>query len=466
MYFRNHRVTHIEVSKYFSGLNHLERMAILEQIISDKEASLSSASPSSAEARANIKRDNKRKFSLSMDDLSDNKENITPPPPSRSQYNLNNYHHYNENYNKHFINQIENQIIKTFEFCEKVLIRRRDSVIKELHEVLLHPSQENSVEKVQFVTNLFTIKSCIQDTFGYINLPILQQNETKTEDETLKPKHISPLQKFSLNKFRERMQLNFKFGGTGHENNKFTEPNGIALDKHRNIIIADSNSNYMKVFDCHGCFKFKFGIEKLLFPNKVACHKQTGSIVVIERKPAHEIKIFNKIGEFLCRFGSGILISPRGVCIDRKSRIVILESKVMRILIFSLNGDLIKGFDISKHFRFANSICVSNKEDKIFISDNLSHCIKIFNYDGEFLNEIGGPGLTNFPTSVDIDSSDQLVVTDNYNSFNLTILSENGELINAYESKIKHSRILDVELIDDHSIMFSSRDNTVYVYNF
>ncbi len=188
--------------------------------------------------------------------------------------------------------------------------------------------------------------------------------------------------------------------------------------------------------------------------------------MVIERKPAHEIKIFNQNGDFLCRFGSGLLKSPRGVCIDRKSRIIILESKVMRILIFNMKGELLKYFDVSKYFRFANSICVSNTEDKIFISDNHSHCIKIFNYNGTFLKEIGGPGLTNYPTSVDINSSNQILVTDNYNSFNLTILSEDGDLIGAYETKIKHSRILDVEIINKDTLMFSSRDNTIYVYNF
>lgn len=114
----------------------------------------------------------------------------------------------------------------------------------------------------------------------------------------------------------------------------------------------------------------------------MACHKPTGNIVIIERKPAHEIKLFDKNGEFIRRFGSGLLKSPRGVCIDAKSRIVVLESKVMRILIFTMEGRLVKAFDVSKYFKFANSICTSNDAEKIFISDNHSHCIRVFDYDG------------------------------------------------------------------------------------
>lgn len=116
----------------------------------------------------------------------------------------------------------------------------------------------------------------------------------------------------------------------------------------------------------------------------MVCHKETGNIIITERKPAHEVKIFNRNGEFIRRFGSGMLKSPRGVCIDRNSQIVVLESKVMRVLIFSMEGLLIKFFDVSKYFKFANSICTSQYENRIFISDNHSHDIKVFNYDGKF----------------------------------------------------------------------------------
>ena len=65
------------------------------------------------------------------------------------------------------------------------------------------------------------------------------------------------------------MTIEFKFGGSGLQNECFTEPNGIAVDREKNIIVADSNSNYMKCFEPNGTFRFKFGIDKLLFPNKV-----------------------------------------------------------------------------------------------------------------------------------------------------------------------------------------------------
>lgn len=375
--------------------------------------------------------------------------------------------------------KIENQINKTFEICEKVLTGCRDSLLDELNGYVREfEKQPTHPIDIDFITNSSDIKSYINENFGYISLPtnnhqkfFYQHKHEQISNNKFEKKHnLNTIENIPPNhikfKFRIKMNMEFKFGGTGLENDHFTEPNGIATDKYNNIIVADSNSNYMKCFEPDGKFRFKFGIEKLLFPNKVTCHKETGNIIIIERKPAHEIKIFNKNGEFLKRFGSGLLKSPRGVYIDRNSRIIILESKVMRILIFSMEGELIKLFDVSQYFRFANSICTSNTEDRIYISDNHSHCIKVFNYNGDYLAEYGGPGLTNYPTSVSVNSKNELIITDNYNCFNLTILSENGDLVRAYESKMKHARILDVSIIDDQKVMFSSRDNFIYTYRF
>ena len=38
-----------------------------------------------------------------------------------------------------------------------------------------------------------------------------------------------------------------------------------------------------------------------------------------------------------------------------------------------------------------------NDDQEIFISDNRAHCVKVFSYEGQFLRQIGGEGLTNYP---------------------------------------------------------------------
>lgn len=63
-------------------------------------------------------------------------------------------------------------------------------------------------------------------------------------------------------------------------------------------------------------------------------------------------------------------------------RIVIVECKVMRVIIFDLHGNVLSRFGCSKYLEFPNGVCTSDKTE-IFISDNRAHCIKVFDYEGK-----------------------------------------------------------------------------------
>ena len=204
---------------------------------------------------------------------------------------------------------------------------------------------------------------------------------------------------------RSKMIYHCKFGEFGITDGQFTEPSGVAINTNNDIIVADTNSHRIQIFDKEGNFKFKFGEcgkrdGQLLYPNRVSIVKQTGDIVVTERSPTHQIQIYNKYGVFLRKFGANILQHPRGVYVDYKSRIVVVECKVMRVIIFDLYGNVLNKFNCSKYLEFPNGVCCSNptnagsnQREEIYISDNRAHCIKVFDYNGNFLRQIGGQGL-------------------------------------------------------------------------
>ncbi len=54
-------------------------------------------------------------------------------------------------------------------------------------------------------------------------------------------------------------------------------------------------------------------------------------------------------------------------------------------------GNILNKFGCSKHLEFPNGVVV-NERQEIFISDNRAHCVKVFNYDGAYLRQIGGEG--------------------------------------------------------------------------
>lgn len=269
---------------------------------------------------------------------------------------------------------------------------------------------------------------------------------------------------------RQKMIYHCKFGEFGVMEGQFTEPSGVAVNAQNDIIVADTNNHRIQIFDKEGRFKFQFGEcgkrdSQLLYPNRVAVVKTSGDIIVTERSPTHQIQIYNQYGQFVRKFGANILQHPRGVTVDNKGRIIVVECKVMRVIIFDQNGNVIQKFGCSKHLEFPNGVVVNNKQE-IFISDNRAHCVKVFNYEGQYLRQIGGEGVTNYPIGVGINCNGEILIADNHNNFNLTIFTQDGQMVAALESKVKHAQCFDVALMDDSSVVLASKDYRLYIYRY
>ncbi|CAF2363970.1 unnamed protein product [Rotaria sp. Silwood2] len=269
---------------------------------------------------------------------------------------------------------------------------------------------------------------------------------------------------------RHKMIYHQKFGEFGVLEGQFTEPSGVAVNAQGDIIVADTNNHRIQIFDSNGRFRFQFGEcgkrdGQLLYPNRVAVFRQSGDIVVTERSPTHQIQIYNQYGQFIRKFGANVLQHPRGVCVDNMGHIIVVECKVMRVFIFDINGNVLNKFTCSKYLEFPNGVCCNDKQE-IFISDNRAHCIKVFSYDGQFLRTIGSEGITNYPIGVVQNSQGDVLIADNHNNFNLTIFTQDGQLINALESKVKHAQCFDVALTDDGSVVLASKDYRIYVYRY
>ncbi|KAI5703269.1 brain tumor protein [Diaphorina citri] len=269
---------------------------------------------------------------------------------------------------------------------------------------------------------------------------------------------------------RTKMIYHCKFGEFGALEGQFTEPSGVAVNAQNDIIVADTNNHRIQIFDKEGRFKFQFGEcgkrdGQLLYPNRVAVVKTSGDIIVTERSPTHQIQIYNQYGQFVRKFGANILQHPRGITVDNKGRIVVVECKVMRVIIFDQNGNVLTKFGCSKHLEFPNGVVVNDKQE-IFISDNRAHCVKVFNYEGVFLRQIGSEGVTNYPIGVGINSAGEILIADNHNNFNLTVFTQDGQLQSALESKVKHAQCFDVALMDDGSVVLASKDYRLYIYRY
>ena len=76
---------------------------------------------------------------------------------------------------------------------------------------------------------------------------------------------------------------------------------------------------------------------------------------------------------------------------DNHGRIIVVECKVMRVVIFDMVGNVLNKFSCSRYLEFPNGVVV-NDSMEIYISDNRAHCVKVFDYQGNYLRQIGGEG--------------------------------------------------------------------------
>ena len=265
---------------------------------------------------------------------------------------------------------------------------------------------------------------------------------------------------------RKIMTYMAKFGGYGNGAGQFTEPSSVTVDGRNRILVADTKNHRIQMFNVFGHFDRQFGQAvnfKLNYPNRIAVSMTTSRLVITERAPSNRVQTYTLQGRHLFTFGVGEIKHPRGLAIDNNDNMIIVECKVMMVIILNREGQLISRFGCSRHVIFPNSVAV-NHEREIFISDNRGHNVQVFNYEGILLRTIGGEGLTNYPIAVAINQRGEVVVADNHNSFNLTVFTQQGELVAGYESKTKHAECLDVALTNDGVAILTSSDFNVYCY--
>ena len=290
---------------------------------------------------------------------------------------------------------------------------------------------------------------------------------------------------------RERMEYTEKFGEFGNMCGQFTEPNGVAVTPSGDIIVCDTNNHRLQVFDRRGSYKFEIFMaihpddvgrqispqpppasqrgnwsDHIVgcFPNRVAVRFSNSEIVVTERYPHPQVKIFDHFGNFQRKFGVGLLEHPRALALDRFERVVVVESKVMRVWIFEQDGTVLRKLKLNEYLDFPNGLAVSEL-DELLISDNRKHCVKVFDYDGNMLRHIGAPGFTNYPIGVVMGLAGEVIVADNHNNFNITIFTLQGDFVRAFESKVKHAQCFDIAATRDGHVVLASKDYRVYVYS-
>lgn len=135
-------------------------------------------------------------------------------------------------------------------------------------------------------------------------------------------------------------EILFTFGGPGEAIGSLSYPGGIALDKHKNIYVADSNNGRIQVFSpdgskvlyvIHGNHDGTFSL-----PASIAVDK-FGFLWVVDTF-THTVSVFNQKNLMVSFGGLGVdegeLYFPYGIELDRSGNIYITERALNRVSVF------------------------------------------------------------------------------------------------------------------------------------
>ena len=158
----------------------------------------------------------------------------------------------------------------------------------------------------------------------------------------------------------------------------------------------------------------------------------------------HCVKVFDKNGSFLFRFGSkgsknGYFNSPLGICMDAQNRIYIADSGNHRVQVFSDKGIYLSSFDVkdpdAKKPSDPVDLAVDDKRKRIYVVDNDNHTILIYSLtDFSLVGSLGseGEGMQQFkyPFLITVGKDTSIIVSDVFNT-RVQIWSPKGKAIHS-----------------------------------
>lgn len=218
-------------------------------------------------------------------------------------------------------------------------------------------------------------------------------------------------------------------------------PSGIAVDSKERIYVADTIGGVVFIFDLKNKTMSFLGSEgrgRLYNPFGIAIDKNDN--VYVSDTRLNQVNVYDSSGNLiaaLSKVGNETIVNPTGLAIDEnRNRLYVVDSKGHRVFACDLNR-LDKGTSFGKRgegddeFNFPGYIAV-DKEGRIYVTDTLNFCVKIFDRDFKFIKKIGehgtGFGMFDRPKGIALDSEGNIYVVDAAFS-NFQIFNREGRLL-------------------------------------
>ena len=217
-------------------------------------------------------------------------------------------------------------------------------------------------------------------------------------------------------------------------------PSGIAVDSKDQVYIADTNKGAVFVFDLASktmAFLGNEGRGKLGKPFGIVIDSKDN--VYVSDTNLKAVNVYDSQGTLtasLRKIGKESIVNPTGLALDEaRNRLLIVDSQGHKVLVADL-AHLGQGTSFGKKGDEDNelyfpSYAAVDKDGRIYITDTMNFCVKVFDKNFKFLKTLGehgnAMGMFDRPKGIALDSEGNLYVVDMSFS-NFQIFNPKGQL--------------------------------------
>lgn len=229
-----------------------------------------------------------------------------------------------------------------------------------------------------------------------------------------------------------------KIVGISNADSQMIFPYGITTDSQGHIIVVDSRSCRIHVFDERNKKYFSIRAPKgEVFVSPIGVDVDGVDNIYVSDSYTGKILAFNNSGKFLKRLGpdEGQFDRPTGIAIDKqRGRLYVVETRKGEVDVISLSGAELFKFgkrgDGQGEFNRPTQIFI--REDRVYVTDTLNARIQVFDLDGKFLFTVGklgdAIGDLDKPKGVAVDSEQHIYVVGGLNDI-VTIFDQQGNFL-------------------------------------
>ncbi len=213
-----------------------------------------------------------------------------------------------------------------------------------------------------------------------------------------------------IEKFDSKGEFVSKFGSSGTGNGQFKNPTAVAIDSAGNILVLDRGNQRVEKFSPAGAYLSKFGAKGTgngqfegstilgTGPEGLAIDAH-GNVWVADTQGGR-VEKFGPEGEFLKVVGSkgsgaGQFGKPSGIDIGPGGKVWIADWQYNRVSVFNNAGEYLSQFGsegtAGGQFNHPDAIDVDAKGN-IWVGDQGNNRVQLFDHDGKYVDQLGSKG--------------------------------------------------------------------------